>query len=153
MRIEDSEAEYSVSVSYIELYNEKLHDLLSSNYKEIKIRALNKDTDVLEGVEEVPVDKIEAVYGVLDNAHTRRTAATNMNANSSRSHCVFTITTHIKTRNEDGEEVLTVGKLYLVDLAGSENIGRSGATSQRAVEAGNINKSLLALGRVITALT
>ena len=52
----------------------------------------------------------------------------------------------------EGEEVIRVGKLYLVDLAGSENIGRSGAQDARAKEAGNINKSLLTLGRVITAL-
>ncbi|XP_035674127.1 kinesin-like protein KIF11 [Branchiostoma floridae] len=75
-----------------------------------------------------------------------------MNAHSSRSHSVFMITVHIKETNMDGEELLKIGKLNLVDLAGSENIGRSGAVNQRAREAGNINQSLLTLGRVITAL-
>jgi len=70
----------------------------------------------------------------------------------SRSHTVFSITVHIKENSVDGEELLKTGKLNLVDLAGSENIGRSGAVDKRAREAGNINQSLLTLGRVITAL-
>lgn len=72
----------------------------------------------------------------------------------SRSHTIFSITIHMKesTGNTDGEEILKMGKLNLVDLAGSENIGRSGSVDRRAREAGNINQSLLTLGRVITAL-
>jgi len=65
---------------------------------------------------------------------------------------VFTVNVQIKESNLDGEELLKIGKLNLVDLAGSENIGRSGAVDKRAREAGNINQSLLTLGRVITAL-
>lgn len=65
---------------------------------------------------------------------------------------MFSITVHIKENSLDGEELLKTGKLNLVDLAGSENIGRSGAVDKRAREAGNINQSLLTLGRVITAL-
>ena len=70
----------------------------------------------------------------------------------SRSHSVFMVTVHIKENTMEGEELLKTGKLNLVDLAGSENIGRSGAVEKRAREAGNINQSLLTLGRVITAL-
>ena len=62
------------------------------------------------------------------------------------------VTVHIKENTMEGEELLKTGKLNLVDLAGSENIGRSGAVEKRAREAGNINQSLLTLGRVITAL-
>jgi kinesin family protein 11 len=73
-----------------------------------------------------------------------------------RSHCVFQIQINMKVKSEDqngiGEEYIRQGRLYLVDLAGSENVGRSGATNNRAREAGNINQSLLALGRVITGL-
>ena len=82
----------------------------------------------------------------------RQTAATLMNAHSSRSHTIFSITVHIKENTDDGEELMKIGKLNLVDLAGSENIGRSGAVERRAREAGNINQSLLTLGRVITSL-
>lgn len=71
----------------------------------------------------------------------------------SRSHSIFTVTVHIKEAGRaGGEDLLKVGKLNLVDLAGSENIGRSGAEKERAKEAGKINASLLALGRVINKL-
>lgn len=79
-------------------------------------------------------------------------AETNLNARSSRSHYVFTITVSAKSFSEDGEDIIKTGKLYLVDLAGSECIGKSGATDKRAKEAGKINASLLTLGRVINAL-
>ena len=82
----------------------------------------------------------------------RRTAATKLNEHSSRSHCIFTLTLHSKETTPEGEDLLKVGKLNLVDLAGSECVGRSGAKDARAKEAGNINQSLLTLGRVISAL-
>lgn len=86
------------------------------------------------------------------SAAKRKTAETLMNKYSSRSHSIFSITIHIKESTPDGADLLKVGKLNLVDLAGSENVGRSGAVKGRAREAGNINQSLLTLGRVITAL-
>ena len=75
-----------------------------------------------------------------------------MNASSSRSHTVFTVTVFINQQSIDGDDMLKIGKLNLVDLAGSENIGRSGAVEKRAHEAGKINQSLLTLGRVIKYL-
>ncbi|KAB1226441.1 hypothetical protein CJ030_MR1G014148 [Morella rubra] len=82
----------------------------------------------------------------------RRTAETLLNKQSSRSHSIFSTTIHIKECTPEGEEMIKCGKLNLVDLAGSENISRSGAREGRAREAGEINKSLLTLGRVINAL-
>lgn len=70
----------------------------------------------------------------------------------SRSHCIFTVTIHVKECTTEGPDLLKIGRLNLVDLAGSENIGRSGAKNERKTEAGMINKSLLTLGRVINAL-
>ena len=75
-----------------------------------------------------------------------------MNAYSSRSHSVFSVTIPMKETTVDGQELVKTGKLNLVDLAGSENTGRSRAVDKRAREAGNINQSLLTLGRIITAL-
>ena len=75
-----------------------------------------------------------------------------MNAYSSRSHSVISVTIPMKETTVDGQELVKTGKLNLVDLAGSENTGRSQAVDKRAREAGNINQSLLTLGRVITAL-
>ncbi|XP_050448393.1 kinesin-like protein Klp61F [Cataglyphis hispanica] len=149
--------EYTVRVSFLELYNEELFDLLSPNDDASKIRlyedATRKGSVIIHGLEEVTVHNKNEVYKILEKgSEKRQTAATFMNAHSSRSHTVFSITIHIKENNVDGEELLKTGKLNLVDLAGSENIGRSGAVDRRAREAGNINQSLLTLGRVITAL-
>ncbi|CAL1688462.1 unnamed protein product [Lasius platythorax] len=149
--------EYTVRVSFLELYNEELFDLLSPNDDASKIRlyedATRKGSVIIHGLEEVTVHNKNEVYKILEKgSEKRQTAATLMNAHSSRSHTVFSITIHIKENNVDGEELLKTGKLNLVDLAGSENVGRSGAVDRRAREAGNINQSLLTLGRVITAL-
>nr|DBA15112.1 TPA: hypothetical protein GDO54_004367 [Pyxicephalus adspersus] len=108
---------------------------------------------IIKGLEEVTVHNKDEVYHILERGAARRTtASTLMNAYSSRSHSVFSITIHMKETTVDGEELVKIGKLNLVDLAGSENIGRSGAVDKRAREAGNINQSLLTLGRVITSL-
>ena len=153
--LERQGADYSIKVSFIELYNEELRDLLADK-DEGKLRifddAAHKGVFV-QGVEEVAICKKDDVLNMLGKASAkRRTAATWMNQTSSRSHSVFTITVHMRDTDEDGEELLKIGKLNLVDLAGSENIGRSGALDKRAREAGVINQSLLTLGRVINAL-
>ncbi|XP_068249669.1 kinesin-like protein KIF11 [Palaemon carinicauda] len=149
--------EFTMRVSFLELYNEELFDLLSPQDDLSKLRmyedATRKGSCIIQGLEEVLVRSKANVYEVLEKgSNKRQTAATLMNAHSSRSHTVFTVTLHIKENTVDGDELLKTGKLHLVDLAGSENIGRSGAVDKRAREAGNINMSLLTLGRVITAL-
>ncbi|XP_066984461.1 kinesin-like protein KIF11 [Macrobrachium rosenbergii] len=149
--------EFTMRVSFLELYNEELFDLLSPQDDMSKLRmyedATRKGSCIIQGLEEVLVRSKANVYEVLEKgSNKRQTAATLMNAHSSRSHTVFTVTLHIKENTVDGDELLKTGKLHLVDLAGSENIGRSGAVDKRAREAGNINMSLLTLGRVITAL-
>jgi kinesin family protein 11 len=94
----------------------------------------------------------QRVYRYAQGSAKRRTAETLCNNQSSRSHSVFSVTIHMKESTPEGEDLIKCGKLNLVDLAGSENVGRSGAKDSRAREAGEINKSLLTLGRVITAL-
>ncbi|XP_076237452.1 kinesin-like protein Klp61F [Calliopsis andreniformis] len=149
---------YRINVNFLELYNEELFDLLSSNDDTSKIR-LYEDTSrkgavIINGLEEVTIHNQDEIQMVLEKGLNRRkTTATLMNAQSSRSHTLFSITVHTKENTIDGEEVLKTGKLNLVDLAGSENVGRSGAIDKRAREAGSVNQSLLTLGRVITALT
>ncbi|CAG5131167.1 unnamed protein product [Candidula unifasciata] len=149
--------EFSVRVSFLELYNEELFDLLGSSIDPLRLRIyednVKKGSVIISGLEEVVVRNKDEVFEILQRGTAKRqTAATLMNAVSSRSHSVFSVTIHIKENTVEGEELLKTGKLYLVDLAGSENIGRSGAVDKRAREAGNINQSLLTLGRVITAL-
>ncbi|XP_061767489.1 kinesin-like protein KIF11 isoform X2 [Nerophis ophidion] len=157
-KLSENGTEFSVKVSLLEIYNEELFDLLSPT-EDVNERLQlfddprNKRGVVVKGLEEVTVHNKDEVYLILERgAAKRRTASTLMNAYSSRSHSVFSVTIHMKEITMDGEELVKIGKLNLVDLAGSENIGRSGAVDKRAREAGNINQSLLTLGRVITAL-
>ncbi|KAK9298648.1 hypothetical protein QLX08_008120 [Tetragonisca angustula] len=149
--------EYSVRISFLELYNEEIFDLLSPSDDAAKIRIyedpIKKGAVIVHGLEEISIHTKNEVFNILQKGSDKRqTAATLMNAHSSRSHTIFSITIHIRENTIDGEELLKTGKLNLVDLAGSENVGRSGAVDKRAREAGNINQSLLTLGRVITAL-
>eukprot|EP00923_Selenidium_pygospionis_P028152 GHVN01050747.1.p1 GENE.GHVN01050747.1~~GHVN01050747.1.p1 ORF type:complete len:1293 (-),score=323.35 GHVN01050747.1:349-4227(-) len=155
-RLESQGAEYSVRVSYLEIYNEELNDLLNDGEKQLL--RIYEDTTGKKGLsvdrlEEISVNNPQDIFNIVNIAvKKRRTAETLLNHNSSRSHCIFSITIHMKETNIDGEDVIKIGKLNLVDLAGSENVQRSGAVKDRAKEAGMINQSLLTLGRVINAL-
>ncbi|KAJ2334614.1 Kinesin- motor protein, partial [Coemansia sp. RSA 2673] len=159
--LDKQSAEYYVRVSYVELYNEELRDLLASNDvpgDAAGLKVFESGTDkgiIIQGLNEMAVTSArDAVAALQAGAQRRAVAATRCNEASSRSHAIFTITVFIRERavTAEGEDIVKLGKLNLVDLAGSENIGRSGAQDMRAREAGNINKSLLVLGRVITAL-
>ncbi|KAJ4903718.1 putative 125 kDa kinesin-related protein [Raphanus sativus] len=162
--LEGQEAEYSVKVTFLELYNEEITDLLapedisrvSSEDKQKKPLPLMEDGKggvLVRGLEEEIVTSASEIFTLLERGSSkRRTAETFLNKQSSRSHSLFSITIHIKEATPEGEELIKCGKLNLVDLAGSENISRSGARDGRAREAGEINKSLLTLGRVISAL-
>lgn len=157
-RLETDETENSVKCSFIELYNEELRDLLSTD-DSVKLKIFEDNskkghsTTMVQGMEECHLKSaVQGITLLREGSHKRQVAATKCNDLSSRSHTVFTITVYIKRVTEDGQEYLSAGKLNLVDLAGSENIQRSGAENKRAAEAGLINKSLLTLGRVINAL-
>lgn len=155
--LRSTELEFSMRISYLELYNEELSDLLSSS-EVTQIRIFEdpnkKGSIIVQGLEEIPVHSTADVYKLLAKGQEKRKmAATLMNAQSSRSHTVFSILVHIKENGMDGEELMKIGKLNLVDLAGSENITKAGNEKGiRTRETVNINQSLLTLGRVITAL-
>ncbi|KAI8872182.1 kinesin-domain-containing protein [Ramicandelaber brevisporus] len=177
-RLQKDFGEYFMKISCLELYNEELCDLLgedaeienlnlainsssnnNSNHniatRKLKIfeDGAKKGRVQVAGLEEVLVSSVSDAISLLQKAATRRKiAATKCNDKSSRSHAIYTITAHTREATPEGEELLKIGKLNLVDLAGSENVGRSGAENKRAREAGVINQSLLALGRVIDAL-
>ncbi|KAK2370912.1 kinesin protein KIN-5D [Trifolium repens] len=161
--LEAQSAEYSMKVTFLELYNEEITDLLASeettkfvdekSKKPIALMEDGKGGVLVRGLEEEIVCTATEIYKILEKGSAkRRTAETLLNKQSSRSHSIFSITIHIKECTPEGEEMIKCGKLNLVDLAGSENISRSGAREGRAREAGEINKSLLTLGRVINAL-
>ncbi|KAL2508494.1 P-loop containing nucleoside triphosphate hydrolase superfamily protein [Forsythia ovata] len=161
--LEAQNAEYSMKVTFLELYNEEITDLLApeecskfiddKSKKPIALMEDGKGGVFVRGLEEEIVTTANEIYKILEKGSAkRRTAETLLNKQSSRSHSIFSITIHIKECTPEGEEMIKCGKLNLVDLAGSENISRSGAREGRAREAGEINKSLLTLGRVINAL-
>ncbi|KGN54222.1 kinesin-like protein KIN-5B [Cucumis sativus] len=161
--LEEQNADYSMKVTFLELYNEEITDLLAQEdqsrsadekqKKPISLMEDGKGAVVVRGLEEEAVYSLSEIYTLLERGSARRrTADTLLNKRSSRSHSIFSITLHIKESSVGDEELIKCGKLNLVDLAGSENISRSGAREARAREAGEINKSLLTLGRVINAL-
>ncbi|KAF9407849.1 kinesin motor protein cin8 [Podila epigama] len=154
--LERKATEYSVRISFLELYNEEVKDLLASDddRKVVKIFDVSKKGGPLvQGLEEVAVyNATQGIEALRKGSAKRTVASTKSNDKSSRSHGVFSITVHVKETADDGEELLKIGKLNLVDLAGSENIARSGAEFNQAREAGRINQSLLTLGRVINCL-
>ncbi|XP_034695034.1 kinesin-like protein KIN-5C [Vitis riparia] len=162
--LESQNAEYSVKVTFLELYNEEITDLLApeeisraalddKQKKQLPLMEDGKGGVLVRGLEEEIVTSASEIFTLLERGSAkRRTAETLLNKQSSRSHSLFSITIHIKEATPEGEELIKCGKLNLVDLAGSENISRSGAREGRAREAGEINKSLLTLGRVINAL-
>ncbi|GER28636.1 kinesin motor family protein [Striga asiatica] len=161
--LEEQNADYSMKVTFSELYNEEITDLLAQEdlpkstedrpKKPISLMEDGKGCVNVRGLEEEAVYSANEIYSLLERgAARRRTADTLLNKRSSRSHSIFTITVYIKEGSIGDEELIKCGKLNLVDLAGSENIYRSGAREARAREAGEINKSLLTLGRVINAL-
>uniref|UniRef100_A0A7N0SVL8 Kinesin motor domain-containing protein n=1 Tax=Kalanchoe fedtschenkoi TaxID=63787 RepID=A0A7N0SVL8_KALFE len=161
--LEAQGAEYSMKVTFLELHNEEITDLLAVEEsskpiddKAKKPLALMEDGKggvLVRGLEEEIVCTANEIYKILEKGSAkRRTAETSLNKQSSRSHSVFSVTIHIKEGTLEGEDVIKCGKLNLVDLAGSENVTRSGVRDGRAREAGEINKSLLTLGRCINSL-
>jgi len=148
-----AETKFLVAVSYLEIYNEVVKDLLNPSNKQLKIREHPDIGIYVEGLAELVVKDETGVKQILGQGNrVRRVAETNMNARSSRSHTCFTIRIEQKTKTAEKETVLRA-KLNLVDLAGSERPDKSGADGQLLKEGAAINKSLSALGNVIHALS
>lgn len=143
--------EYTVGVSYMEIYMERIRDLLQPHNVNLPIHEEKNRGVYVKGLLSVYVSTVEEVYEVLRRGGlARATAATNMNQESSRSHSIFVVT--ISQKNIESGSAKS-GQLFLVDLAGSEKVGKTGASGQTLEEAKKINKSLSALGMVINSLT
>merc|ERR1719322_286409 len=139
----------------MELYNEQLFDLLSNkSRKEDTIVDIREDGNrgiKIPGLTEMDITSVANTMSLLEKASEGRvTAATAMNARSSRSHAIFTLS--IEARNKSDGRALTVSKFHMVDLAGSERQKKTKAKGDRLKESTNINMGLLSLGNVISAL-
>ncbi|PSS25934.1 hypothetical protein M430DRAFT_95258 [Amorphotheca resinae ATCC 22711] len=146
-----STIEYTVRVSYMEIYMERIRDLLAPQNDNLPVHEEKNRGVYVKGLLEVYVSSVEEVYEVMKRGgSSRAVAATNMNQESSRSHSIFVIT--ITQKNVETGSAKS-GQLFLVDLAGSEKVGKTGASGQTLEEAKKINKSLSALGMVINNLT
>ncbi|KAM4571747.1 kinesin-like protein KIF1B isoform 2-T2 [Fundulus diaphanus] len=149
------ELSYSVEVSYMEIYCERVRDLLNPKNKgNLRVREHPLLGPYVEDLSKLAVTSYTDIADLMDAGNKARTvAATNMNETSSRSHAVFTIV--FTQKKHDSESDLTtekVSKISLVDLAGSERADSTGAKGTRLKEGANINKSLTTLGKVISAL-
>ncbi|XP_030243670.1 kinesin-like protein Klp98A isoform X2 [Drosophila navojoa] len=155
MRVgQESGTGYRTHASYLEIYNERVKDLLAaqSTGHALRVREHRSLGPYVENLSQHAVSDFEEIQECIarGNAH-RTTASTNMNDTSSRSHAIFTITfVQAVFMNDMPSE--TVSKIHLVDLAGSERANATGATGQRLKEGAHINKSLVTLGSVISAL-
>lgn len=151
----DKNLSCTVEVSYLEIYNERVRDLLNpSNKGNLRVREHPSTGPYVEDLAKLVVQSFSEIENLMDEGNKARTvAATNMNETSSRSHAVFTLTLtqkrHDVQTSMSGERV---AKISLVDLAGSERATSTGATGARLKEGAEINRSLSTLGRVIAAL-
>lgn len=142
--------EFHIKVSYFEIYMDKIRDLLDVSKINLSVHEDKNRVPFVKGATERFVSSPEEVFEVIEEGKANRhIAVTNMNEHSSRSHSVFLI--NVKQENLENQKKLS-GKLYLVDLAGSEKVSKTGAEGTVLDEAKNINKSLSALGNVISAL-
>ncbi|XP_077881373.1 kinesin-like protein KIF1B isoform X2 [Ictidomys tridecemlineatus] len=151
----NEEMSYSVEVSYMEIYCERVRDLLNPKNKgNLRVREHPLLGPYVEDLSKLAVTSYTDIADLMDAGNKARTvAATNMNETSSRSHAVFTIVfTQKKHDSETNLSTEKVSKISLVDLAGSERADSTGAKGTRLKEGANINKSLTTLGKVISAL-
>jgi len=150
-----------IGVSFIEIYNESINDLLDSTKINLDLReTVNKEV-IVNNLTEIKISNHEQALNLLIKGNESRiVASTKLNEKSSRSHCIFRLNIEI-TKNvkknifgeEEAEKILLKNHINLIDLAGSENSSKTGCVGQRLKEGSNINKSLLALSNVINKLS
>ncbi|XP_072169328.1 kinesin-like protein KIF28P [Diadema setosum] len=152
----DGATKYEVTFSMLEIYNEQVRDLLQKNNPKggLQVRQNPKEgLFYVQNLKKVAVGSYKEIEQRVDEGTANRTvAATQMNATSSRAHTVITISFNQISKNDVGQETKKSSVINLVDLAGSERADSTGATGDRLKEGANINKSLSALGNVISAL-
>lgn len=144
---------FLVRVSYMEIYNEEVRDLLGKSIRSLEVKERADIGVFVKDLSGYVVHNADDLENIMRLGNKNRVVgATKMNLESSRSHAIFSITVESSETDEMGEQVIKMGKLQLVDLAGSERQSKTQATGQRLKEATKINLSLSVLGNVISAL-
>nr|GEY01429.1 kinesin-like protein KIN12B isoform X2 [Tanacetum cinerariifolium] len=149
----DKQLVYQCHCSFLEIYNEQITDLLNPTQRNLHLREDTKTGVYVENLTEEPISNMKDVKEILKKGlSNRRTGATSLNIESSRSHSVFTCVVESRLKSTDGLSCCKTSRMNLVDLAGSERQTSTGAAGQRLKEAGNINRSLSQLGNLINIL-
>nr|XP_019613100.1 PREDICTED: kinesin-like protein KIF19 [Rhinolophus sinicus] len=151
---ETRDTEYSVSMSYLEIYNEMIRDLLNPSSGFLDLREDSRGSIQITGITEVSTSNAQEIMQLLTRGNRQRTQEpTATNRTSSRSHAVLQVTVRQQSRGSDLAEEVHVGRLFMVDLAGSERASQAQHRGKRMQEGAHINRSLLALGNCINALS
>ncbi|XP_077172154.1 kinesin-like protein KIF19 isoform X2 [Paroedura picta] len=145
---------YSVCMSYLEIYNEVIRDLLNPSSGFLELREDSKGSIQIAGITEVSTTNAQEIMELLTKGNKERTQEpTAANKTSSRSHAILQVTVKQTNRVKDTNEEVRVGRLFMVDLAGSERAAQTQNRGKRMKEGAHINRSLLALGNCINALS
>ena len=148
-----------ITVSFIEIYNESINDLLNTSKINLELRESSNKEVIVNNLTEIKINNHEeALNLLLKGNESRIVASTKLNEKSSRSHCIFRLNLEITKNKEEknidiNEKITLKSHINLIDLAGSENSSKTGCVGQRLKEGSNINKSLLALSNVINKLS
>ncbi|XP_034232393.1 centromere-associated protein E isoform X2 [Thrips palmi] len=146
--------EFLLRVCYMEIYNEKIHDLLCKSNRNLKISEDNAGNVFVKDLEETITSSSQMVMDLMKRGETiRKIGVTNMNERSSRSHSIFRVIIESRAADSETDEAIQVSHLNLVDLAGSERAGATGSVGDQFKEGCAINKSLFTLGKVIAQLS
>ncbi|XP_053309726.1 kinesin-like protein KIF19 isoform X2 [Spea bombifrons] len=146
--------EYEVSMSYMEIYNEMIRDLLNPSLGYLDLREDSKGIIQVAGITEVSTINAKEIMQLLMKGNKQRTQEpTAANKTSSRSHAILQVTVRQKSRVKNITQEVRVGRLFMIDLAGSERASQTQNRGQRMKEGAHINRSLLALGNCINALS
>ncbi|XP_010470224.1 PREDICTED: kinesin-like protein KIN-7N [Camelina sativa] len=149
-----SDREFLIRVSYMEIYNEEINDLLAVENQRLQIHEHLERGVFVAGLKEEIVSDAEQILKLIDSGEVNRHfGETNMNVHSSRSHTIFRMVIESRGKDNNSSDAIRVSVLNLVDLAGSERIAKTGAGGVRLTEGKYINKSLMILGNVINKLS
>ena len=153
MKQHSRDREYTIRVSFLEIYNENIKDLIMLSNDALDLREDPLKGVCVAGLSEIEVHTPDEIFELLIYGNRNRTQeATGANETSSRSHAVLQIICEYKEKDAGIKAEIKIGKLSLIDLAGSERAAKTGNRGLRMIEGANINKSLLALGNCITML-